>query len=138
MEFEVGGFQYRVDKLNAQQCFDVARRFSVVLLMLSGMKNPDARPSRQDFARAMCAVSRPVPQEDCDTAIAICLSAVSRRQANDVGWVKIREPRSGRMVFEDIDMMGMLEIVWEVMDYHKLPDFFAVTPATLGAITQVG
>lgn len=136
MEFEVGGFQYRSERLNAQQCYDVARRFSVVLIMLGGMKGSDAQPDRQSFARALCAVSRPVPQEDSDTAIGICLSAVSRRQPNDVGWQKIREPRSGRLIFEDIDMMSMLEIVWEVMDYHKLPDFFSVTPATLGALTQ--
>jgi hypothetical protein len=46
------------------------------------------------------------------------------------GWSRVREPLSGGLMFEDIQMPQMVEIVWHVLRINGLIDFFAVSPSS--------
>jgi hypothetical protein len=141
---KVGAHSYQIGTLNAFQCYDIARKYSTVLLQVAQLKRlraeaeaapqvPDSAvppaplpppPGPEEFARVMCMMSRPIPQVDVDIAIKTCLSVVTREQAGGTGWAPVLE-RGGGLMFNDIDMMAMLVLVWHVMEAHKIPDFFS-------------
>src|SRR5690348_10037426 len=123
-EFKIGEHHYRIGRLNARQQFDVARRLSFVLVQLGGEKNPEFKPTAENFARIILVTTGSVPQSDMDTALNICLSAVTRQMGGDRGYAAV-VAGNGAMMFEDIDMSAMLQIVWHVIDQHRLVDFLS-------------
>lgn len=125
-EFKVASHTYKAARLNARQQFDVARRLSYVLVQLGGEKKPDFKPTAENFARIFLVTSGYVPQSDMDISLNMCLSAVSRNAGGDRGWVSISSS-NGALMFDDIGMPEMLEIVWHVIAEHRLVDFLAAS-----------
>ncbi len=59
-----------------------------------------------------------------DTALNVCLGVVSRNMGGDRGWAPV-VASNGALMFDDIDMGTMLQIVWHVIAAHRLVDFLA-------------
>jgi hypothetical protein len=145
-EFTVGGRRYSAKKLSAFEQFHVARKFGPILLMLGNAAlgetedkakaKPKMTPAQEAraFAQLICTMAAPLSQADAETAINTCLSAVTRDQGEGKGFAAIRTP-DGAMMFNDVELPELLEIVWHVLHINKLPDFFAASPSAPGAGT---
>lgn len=124
--FKVGEAEYQAAPLNAFDQLHVARKLGSVLIFLGSMKdNPDKTPV--NYARAMVAAAAPLGNDEVDWALGACLSIVTRKQPG--GWAPIRAP-GGKLMFEDIDLLAMMEIVWNVLDQNGLISFFYVAPSS--------
>jgi hypothetical protein len=124
--FKVGAAEYQARALSAFDQLHVARKLGSVLIFLGSMKdNPDKTPN--NYARAMVAAAAPLGNEEVDWAIAACLSSVQRKQQG--GWAEVRA-QSGKLMFDDVDLLAMMEIVWNVLDQNGLIDFFYVAPSS--------
>ncbi len=92
--------------------------------MLGAEKKPDFKPTSENFARVFLVTSGFVPQSDMDVALNACLSVVTRHVSGDRGWAPVAS-KDGALMFDDIDMGTMLQIVWHVIAAHRLVDFLA-------------
>ena len=148
-EFKVGEHTYRAGKLNARQQFHVGRRISPLIgqmfavgPVISGIAA--ARRAMEDgdnvseddaedtvrateamlvpFTRALAALS----DADCDYVLDRCLGVVQRLTGtNGAGaWGDVFNARANRIMFEDIDLMQMMQITAEVL-MDNLGGFFA-------------
>jgi hypothetical protein len=127
-EFTVNGHNYRAGRLDARTAFHVAKSFAPVFLWLAQMKKggPDADvPPPERFGQAMVAVSAGVPKEAADFVLDTCLGVAVREQAQGAGWSAVRSS-NGRLMFEDIDLGEMMQIVRHVAEHNGLVDFFFV------------
>jgi hypothetical protein len=125
-EFKVGHHTYRAGRLDARKQFDVARRLSYVLVQLGAEKKADFKPSAENFARIILVTTGYIPQADMDAALNICLSVVKRHIPGDIGWAALTAS-NGALMYEDIGMAEMLQIVWHVISMHRLVDFLAAS-----------
>ncbi len=119
-EFPVGGHTYRVEPLNTFDQFDIARRVAPVITMLVLQKDRDKL--QEGFARAFVSLSSGITREDGQAILTLCMSRVSRQ--DKVGFAPVQA--AGKMMFEDIDMEQMLELLWHVLLLSKIIDFFDV------------
>lgn len=126
-EFQVGKHTYRAKRLSAKDQFHVARKMSYTLFQLGGDKTEKFVPSPKNFARVICVTTGGLAQSDLDSVLDVCLGVVSRQVSGDRGWAPIQT--KGVMMFEDISMPEMLELVWHVIDAHRLVDFLAADPS---------
>lgn len=134
LEFTVGGHTYRAGKLDARRQFHVTRRLAPLLAefmtpdVAAALKGPgqgaDAAIPEAQLAGMMTAVAErlgDLPDESLDYVINHCLLVVERQQATG-GWARVM--LSGeRLMFEDLDMRGLLEITWKVLQ-DSLAGFF--------------
>lgn len=130
-EFSIGAHHYRVGRLDARKQFDIARRLGYVLTMLGAEKNAEFKPTPENFARIILVTAGQVPQADMDTALSICLGVIKRKIPGEQGWAAIATS-TGAMMFEDIDMPAMLEMVWRVVSAHRMVDFLSVSGHSSG------
>jgi hypothetical protein len=121
-EFQIGAHHYRAGRLSAKDAFHVARRLGYVLTALGIEKGDAFKPTSENFARIILVTSGQVPQADMDFALNTCLGVVKRRIGDHQGWAAITTS-AGAMMYDDIDMSAMLQIVWHVISAHRLPDF---------------
>lgn len=127
MECKIGEHTYKIGKLGTFDAFEVARKMAFALTGIALIKAEGTSSAK--FKQALCALAGNVPSSDVDRATMICLSAVTRQQPGGVGWAPVSSSASG-MMFEDIDLDAMLELVWKVLEVNKLPDFFVIAPST--------
>jgi hypothetical protein len=127
LEFDHGGHTYRVGKLPAMRQFHVVRRLAPMLPNMAGLglKPGASRPEDmiavlEPLARAVAGMS----DADAEYVIATCMSAVERKQPAG-GWARMES--GGRLMFEDMDMVGMVFIVGQVLR-HNLSGFFDALP----------
>lgn len=125
-QFSVGGHKYSCGRLNAFDQYDVARRFSPVLVWLGALKKEQEVRDPKAFAQAICAMSASLPRADTDAVLNLCLSVVAREQAT--GFAPMRA-ESGALMFQDIELAELLEIVWHVLEANRIVDFFAASPS---------
>lgn len=125
-EFSVGSATYRATKMDVFMQYDVARKWAPILIWVASSKDKTFKPA--DFARAFCAVSSPIPKEDSDYVLGLCLDTVKRGGAGSADFAPIRV--SNKLMFDDIELPQMLEIVYHVLKLNKLIDFFVEAPAT--------
>lgn len=126
--FKIGEHEYQARPLNVFDQHHVARKLGSVLIFLGSMK-ADSTKTPENYARAMVAASSQIANEDVDYATAACLTVVSRKQAAGTGWAPVRA-QSGQIMFEDINLMELMEIIWHVLDANGLIDFFYVAPSS--------
>lgn len=136
-EFTYKNINYRITTMDVFTAYDITRSYAPVLMTLSAMKKPTEGetppPSNpESFARAMVALAGRVPKDINDLVIGTCLSTVKREVAGGAPWAAIWEPRSRRMMFDDIDVLGMNTIVWHVLEANLIPDFFSEPASTTG------
>jgi hypothetical protein len=133
MSFIVDGNEYRSAPMNAFEQFDVARMLRNVLAGLAMVeeelnKGDDTKqPSTHAFVQLMCTMAGGLTKKESDDSIGMCLSKVERRQGQS--WSLIRTG-TGVMMFADIQMSQMLEIVWHVLKLNGLIAFFSVSPSS--------
>lgn len=127
-EFTVNGSVYRSARLDAFEQFDVVRKWASIMIWMAGARQgPNPKFTDEAFVRAFCAVASPVPKEDSDFAIHLCLGTVKRRNQGGA-WSPITV--NGKLMFDDIDLAAMLKIVYHVLDSNELLDFFVEPPST--------
>lgn len=135
LDCEIKGEAYRVGKLDAFKQFHVARRLAPVVtgmtdLLVRFAKKDDASDlldaklgeTVQPLARAVAALS----DQDAEYIIRTCLDVCQRRQGD--GWARVQV--HDNLMFQDIDMFIMLQLVWKVLE-SNLAGFFSELPPTL-------
>ncbi|MEA5104681.1 phage tail assembly chaperone [Pantoea sp. S18] len=140
MEFEIKGVQYRTKKLSVFDQLKVTRKLLPVLagIMPDMQSIKDALPKEGDEAdpQAVYAVlEKALPkiaemladmtEEDTNAIIFPCLSVVSRNHGK--GWTAVMQ--SGELMFDDIDLMSMLQMVGRVAG-DSLGNFLPAAPAS--------
>jgi len=143
LEFEAGGQTYRAGILDVKRQFHVTRRLSPLLVGLlesgimdrvkaqkkEGMKPEDlfALLAEVDLGPLLKSVTTglsTLPEEDVDYVLNACMRVVERKQITG-GWAPLM--RGDLLMFEDLDMQVMLQIVWQVLE-HSLSGFFGGLP----------
>jgi hypothetical protein len=113
-EFEVGGKLYRIDRrLSAFQQQHVVRRIAPITAALvrvfeqSGKDLATAlQPLAEEFAR--------MPDADVEYVMKTALATVQRKEAKD-RWARIWNEPAASLMYEDIDLLQMNEIVFHVL-----------------------
>lgn len=124
--FKVGDFDYQARDLDVFEQLHVSRRFGSVLIFLGSMK-ADENTSIESRAKAMVATASRLDNEDVDYAVNACLAVVDRKQG--AGWAPVK-PSGAMLMFKDLDLKALMEIVWNVLDANGLIDFFYVAPSS--------
>ncbi len=124
-EFEINGKKYRARPLNARAQFHIVRRLAPVLSSLKDMfavatLAPEAREN-DDQASALFEASGPfleainkMSDEDTDYIIDRCLE-VTMRVGPDGSAQAMWNAAARRPMFDDLTMIEMLSIVWNVL-----------------------
>lgn len=128
MEFELDGHTYRVGKMNAMGQFHLARRL-MPLLAAAGAGAMDQ--VKTDPFAAMASIAESVaslPDAEAEYIISAALGIVQRRAGE--AWAKVWS-QSGGLMFEDISLSSMLQIVGRSLG-ETFGGFFAVLPPGSG------
>lgn len=132
IEFEVGGQNYRAEKLDAMRQFHVMRRLAPVMARMAesfGGVKALAEVSEQNIGEAV-AKFEPVLEAlgemkdaDAEFVVNTCLAVVLREQEGGKGWAKV-QASNGRLMFSDIELPQMMRLVWKVLE-DSLKGFFS-------------
>lgn len=114
---DINGQTYRLGKLGALPQFHISRRLSP-LLAVAGTSLAGLKLSLDTDVSEFASILEPVteiiakmPEEDVNYILFTCLNVVARKQGEQ--WAPIT--RTGQLMFEDIDMPTMLQIVFGVL-----------------------
>lgn len=132
MEFEIKGVQYRITKLSVFDQFKVSRKLLPVLSgMLSDFQAIKGLAAKGDAATIMEKVLPKIAQslsdlsdDDANAVIYPCLAVAQRKHHKS--WVPVFA--DGELAFDDLDMLGMLQIVGRVVG-DSLGNFLRELPA---------
>ncbi|ARF49163.1 phage tail assembly chaperone [Pantoea stewartii] len=121
MDIELNGNTYRAGKLSVFDQLKVARK---LLPVLSGMvgelqKLRSGEAAIETLLPAIADAVAGMSDSDCDAILHPCLSVVSRQNGNK--WMPVF--RQGELMFDDIDLISMLNIVVQVIG-DSLGNFF--------------
>ncbi|MDU1573272.1 MAG: hypothetical protein E6868_08475 [Pantoea sp.] len=133
MEFEIKGVQYRTAKLSVFDQLKVSRKLLPVLAgMLADFQSIKAAAEGGDVYKAMETALPKIAdslagmsEEDTNAIIFPCLSVVSRKNGN--AWAPVMT--QGALMFDDIDLMSMLQMVGRVVG-DSLGNFLPALPAS--------
>lgn len=145
-QVDVGSHTYDIGRLSTFQQLDVARLYGPVLaqvgLILQAVQDTAKTAARENkpvpplppvdrgsLIKAMVMFSRQVPKDDNDYVVNTCLGVVKRKQDHAMGWAPVMEPVSNRLMFDDIGLNDMMDLLLHVFQQHRLPDFFFTPPA---------
>ncbi|EBM0567314.1 hypothetical protein NXJ56_001013 [Salmonella enterica] len=129
MEFSVNGANYRCSKLSVFDQLKVSRKLLPVLAGLTSelqSLRESAAPGQAletllpKIAQSLAGMS----DDDCNAILYPCLSVVSRQHQK--GWTPVFS--QGQMMFDDINLVSMLQIVSKVVG-DSLGNFFQELPA---------
>jgi hypothetical protein len=144
--FQVGGHDYRSDPLDALTQFHVSRRLSPVVLALapliglgatvqelSSVITADIGQNLRILQPAIEAVAK-MPDEDVNYVISKTMARVYRAIKNPStgavdSWIPVWSPTAGVLQYEDIGMVEMIQIVWNVLR-ESLSGFFSGNPSS--------
>jgi hypothetical protein len=126
-EVEIAGNAYSVGKLDARRQLHVARRVMPIMGSLVGLlrgQGVGASLSIETALPAMAEQLAAMPDADVDYVIDACLSVCQRQNQTHAGgvWSPVRAP-NGRLMFEDVDLGVMLQLVGAVIQ-ENLGGFF--------------
>lgn len=133
MEFEIKGVQYRTAKLSVFDQLKVSRKLLPVLAgMLADFQGIKSAAEGGDVYKAMETALPKIAdslagmsEEDTNAIIFPCLSVVSRQ--NGKSWSPVMS--QGELMFDDIDLMSMLQMVGRVVG-DSLGNFLPALPAS--------
>lgn len=121
-EFELGGHKYRYSKIDARRQAHVARRLVPVVSSLADLTKVDGLSDLAALAPVAKAVAS-MPDADFDYVLDVCLSVTQREQAGGTGWAPIWSEGAKQIMFSDIDLAVMMQIVAKVIQ-GNLGNFF--------------
>ena len=140
MEFEIKGVQYRTRKLSVFDQLKVTRKLLPVLagIMPDFQSIKEALPvdgEKADPQAVYRVLEKALPkiaekladmtEEDTNAIIFPCLSVVARQ--NGKAWAPVMQ--QSELMFDDIDMMSMLQMVGRVVG-DSLGNFLPVAPGS--------
>lgn len=133
MEFEIKGVQYRTAKLSVFDQLKVSRKLLPVLAgMMADFQSIKAATQGGDVYKAMETALPKIAdsladmtEEDTNAIIFPCLSVVSRKNGN--AWAPVMN--QGELMFDDIDLLSMLQMVGRVVG-DSLGNFFPAAPGS--------
>ncbi|WP_432372827.1 phage tail assembly chaperone [Pantoea allii] len=131
MEFEIKGVNYRASKLSVFDQLKVSRKLLPVLAgMLGDFQGIKAAAQGGDVNKAIESALPKIAdslaemsEEDTNAIIFPCLSVVARQ--NGKAWAPLMV--QGALMFDDIDLMSMLQIVGRVVG-DSLGNFLPAAP----------
>ena len=146
-ELEIGGNTYRINSMPAMTQFHVMRKLGPVLpgivpvLAQAAAALPQANDQEDggamttvDGVAAIAMAARPLldglaamADADAEYVINHCLSAVMRRDSGGKSWNAVS--RDGVTMFDDIDLMASMQIVWAVLRENYTGFFRAASTA---------
>ena len=146
-ELEIGGNAYRINSMSAMTQFHVMRKLGPVLpgivpvLAQAAAALPQANDQGDggamttvDGVAAIAMAARPLldglaamADADAEYVINHCLSAVMRRDPGGKSWNAVS--RDGVTMFDDIDLMTSMQIVWAVLRENYTSFFRAASTA---------
>ena len=146
-ELEIGGNAYRINSMSAMTQFHVMRKLGPVLpgivpvLAQAAAALPQADGQEDgsamttvDGVAAIAMVASPLldglaamADADAEYVINHCLSAVMRRDPGGKSWNAVS--RDGVTMFDDIDLMTSMQIVWAVLRENYTSFFRAASTA---------
>lgn len=146
-ELEIGGNAYRINSMPAMTQFHVMRKLGPVLpgivpvLAQAAAALPQADGQEDggtmttvDGVAAIAMAARPLldglaamADADAEYVINHCLSAVMRRDPGGKSWSAVS--RDGVTMFDDIDLMTSMQIVWAVLRENYTSFFRAASTA---------
>ncbi len=133
MEFEIKGVQYRTAKLSVFDQLKVSRKLLPVMAgVLADFQGIKAAAEGGNVHKAMETALPKIAdslagmtEEDTNAIIFPCLSVVSRQ--NGKSWSPVMS--QGELMFDDIDLMSMLQMVGRVVG-DSLGNFLHALPAS--------
>lgn len=146
-ELEIGGNAYRINSMSAMTQFHVMRKLGPVLpgivpvLAQAAAALPQADDQEDggamttvDGVAAIAMAACPLldglaamADADAEYVINHCLSAVMRRDSGGKSWSAVS--RDGVTMFDDIDLMTSMQIVWAVLRENYTGFFRAASTA---------
>lgn len=140
-DIPIGDNVYRVGTISAMQQFHVMRRLAPVLggfaevvrsALKSGKTGVELLSALKEGQVDISTVIEPMlkaisemSDADSEYVINTCLNVCARRIEGGKGWAPVRS--SGQLMFNDIKLTAMAQLVWKVLEAN-LGDFF-VTPS---------
>lgn len=121
---QVRGKEYAVRDLPLTTQFSLSAKLSPVVALMALQE--DRAELRRTFPKSFTALCETMSVQDQQWVLDTCLGTVLRIEPNVPPakvWV------GGMPAFQEIDMSTMLELVWEVIEHHKIIDFFSVDPS---------
>jgi hypothetical protein len=125
IEFEIGGNQYRADKLNVFQQFHVQRKIAPLIppLIPVFLRIQEMRAKQLGLVSNLASISEllqpfadglaGLPDADAEFVLSTCL-AVVRRRAGD-HWAPVWSASAKALMFDDLDLGSALPIVVRVI-----------------------
>lgn len=110
MEFEIKGEKYSAVKLGVFDQLKVSRKLLPVLAGILG----ELKGGKITIESALPIIAQSIAdlrEEDCNAIIHPCLAVVSRKNGKNFNAVFT----GGQLMFDDIDLMTMLQIVGKVV-----------------------
>jgi hypothetical protein len=142
--FEVEGHTYSLaGRLDARRQFHVVRRLGPIAGALADVvKNfGQFRDFKSAIETASVRAIEPVlveiarmPEDDVDYVLGACLSVVRRQVPGGQGWAPVLAQDGRSMMFVDLNMAAMLQLVWRVLE-ENLAGFFGTSPSSSPAAT---
>ena len=146
-ELEISGNTYRINSMPAMTQFHVMRKLGPVLpgivpvlaqaaatLPQADSQEADGAMATVDGVAAIAMAARPLldglaamADADAEYVINHCLSAVMRRDAGGKSWSAVH--RDGVTMFDDIDLMASMHLVWAVLRENYTGFFRAASTA---------
>jgi hypothetical protein len=146
-EFPINGNEYRTNKLDAVKQFHVARRIAPVLttsvdliqifekIDLANIENVEPEEIMKAISPLVSAIGA-LPDEDAEYIINTCLR-ITQRKGPTGQWGPVMAQHGGGLMFDDIEMEHMLQIVWAVVQ-DNLARFLGALPSTSKGGAAVG
>lgn len=142
VEFEVGGQTYRTTKMNTFVQFHLARRVAPLMIPIAArlgeggdlrqaLAGSDGEPMMQ-FAVPIIEAIGTMSDTDAENIIFPCLAVVQRRTGPAWSGVLAGGGLGAQaMMFDDISLPDMLQLVWKVLEVN-LQAFFHAVPSASG------
>lgn len=122
----INGKEYRLPTLDVFQEFALASKLSPILSMMSLQE--DRTVLARKFPQAFTALAVNMPRQDKDEVLAVALTGVTRQEPGSAVWAPVYV--NGRIMYQDISMQVVLQLMWELIVAHKLIDFFSEDPSS--------
>jgi len=116
--------EYTIGRMTAMEQFKVARKLGPALPVLEGII-ADRNSGKDTTVLAILMMSK-LSDVDAQIVTEACLAAVTRKQ----GDIQAKVMVSGNMMFQDIDVTAIIQLVTAVI-HENLGDFFRSALANL-------
>ena len=139
-DFEVGGINYRAGTMNAIKQLQVVRRLAPLLAALNsadlaGLAGQASDGSGAGLAAAIGPLTEAfaaMSDENTEYVLSACLSICQREIPGGLGWTPIWSVQGKTLMFDDINLMVLVQIVGRVV-MANVGDFTSALPRTIQA-----